>query len=280
MLIAPDYTSRLALRTIIRHKGSVLTVREKLDITKKRQNLDIRLDSFIAQAEQFLNDETMDALQQLNELCPTPVAALDEHDYRTDSQEENELDNPFIVRPPPAAVHTAETRPLPLPSKFGLSQISRLDLDSLAKKELQLREGQANDELHSVRMALGEKSFLFRKNLRLASSKFKKGRAWLKVHAVTRRVQAHRKAYNAARAAMVALGCSATMEMKYQVLQRNQLKISTAAVSGGTGNAEGGSRRQNEPLAWFWTMNVESDIQASDMLRECKSYSGSTCTHA
>jgi hypothetical protein len=92
--------------------------------------------------------------------------------------------------------------------------------------------------------------------------------------------RAHRKSYNAARAKMVALGCSATMETKYQVLQRNQLKISTAAVRSGTGNAERGSRRQDDPLAWFWTMNIESEIHSSDMLRECKSYSVLTCIHA
>jgi hypothetical protein len=169
---------------------------------------------------------------------------------------------------------------LPLPSMFGFSKIVHLELESLMVKELQLMEGQANDELHSVRMALSEKSFLFRKNLQLASSKLRKGRAWAKVHGVSQRVQAHWKSYNAARAAMVALGCLATMETKYQVLQCNQLKISTAAVKSGTGNAEHGSQWQDDPLAWFWTMNIESEIHSSNMLSECKSYPVLTCIHA
>ena len=129
-----------------------------------------------------------------------------------------------------------------------------------------MREGQANDELHGVRMALGEKSFLFRKDVRLAQSKFKKGRAWSKVKGVSRRVQAHRQVYNAARAAMVELGCPVDMLARYQVLHRDQLKVSTAAM-------RGGSQQQNEPLAWFWTMNVQADIEASDMLKDCKSFS-------
>jgi hypothetical protein len=140
-------------------------------------------------------------------------------------------------------VHNAETCPLPLPSIFGFPQITLLGLNSLVDKELKLREGQANDELQGVRMALSEKSFLFRKNVHLAQSKFKKGRAWSKVHAVSCWVQAQYQVYNAARATMVALGCPVEMQTKYQVLHWHQLKISTAAVraGNGTGSVEAGS---------------------------------------
>jgi hypothetical protein len=263
----------LALRTYIRQQGPVLSTAKKLQITTKQQNLDTRLDSFIAKSEQFVNNDTLDALQKLHELPLTSVPASQTKDYQTDSADDDDLNNPFIIRPPPSMVHTAETRPLPLPSTFGYPQITTLGLDSLAEKELKLREGQANDELRGVRMALGEKSFMFRKNVRLAQSKLKKGRAWSKVHGVSRRVQAHRQVYNAARVAMVSLGCPAEMQSKYQVLRRDQLKISTAAVRGGTGtgSAEAGSRRQDEPLAWFWTLNVQADVEASDMLKECTS---------
>ncbi|KAF8218397.1 hypothetical protein L208DRAFT_1351898, partial [Tricholoma matsutake] len=78
----------------------------------------------------------------------------------------------------------------------------------------------------------------------------------------------HHQVYNAARAAMVSLGCSPEMQSKYQVLRRDKLKISTAVVRGGTGNAEGGSRRQDEPLPWFWTINVQADVEASEMMKE------------
>ena len=263
----------MALRTYIRQQGPVLSAAKKLQITTKRQILDTRLDSFIAKSEQFVNDDTLDALQKLHELPSTLVPTSQAPEYQTDSAEEDDHNNPFIIRPPPCMVHTAETRPLPLPSTFGCPQITLLGLAALAEKECKLREGQANDELRGLRMALGEKSFMFRKNVRLAESKLKKGRAWSKVHGVSRRVQAHRQVYNAARAAMVSLGCPAEMQIKYQVLRRDQLKISTAAVRGGTGtgSAEAGSRRQDEPLAWFWTLNVQADGEASDMLKECMS---------
>jgi len=169
-----------------------------------------------------VNDDTLDALQILNNLLPTQVPTL-QPDYQTDSQEEDEPNNPFITRPLPALLHMAETHPLPLPSTFGFPKITRLGQESLAKKELSLREGQANDQLQGVRMALGKKSFLFRKDLCLAESKFKKGRAWSKVHAVSWQVQAHHQVYNSARAAMVALQCTIDMQTKYQVLHQDQL---------------------------------------------------------
>ena len=266
---------RLALRTFIHQQGSVLSNANKLQITTKRQNLDTRINSFIAKSEQFVNNDTLDALQKLHDTPPVPVTPSQEPDYQMDLEDGDELPNPFITQPPPPVVHTAETCPLPLSSTFGFPRIALLGLDLLATKEWHLREGQANDELHGVRMALGEKSFLFRKDVCLAQSKFEKGRAWSKVKGVSRQVQAHRQVYNAARAAMVELGCPVDMLARYQVLHRDQLKVSTAAMRGGigTGSAEGGSWRQNEPLAWFWTMNVQADIEASDMLKDCKSFS-------
>ena len=262
---------RLALTTFVRQQGSVPSKAKKLQITTKRQNLDTRLDSFIAQSEHFVNNETLDALQKLHDEPLPPLPPSHINDYQTDSEHEDNVNNPFITRPPPPILRTAETRPLPLPSTFGFPRITQLGLNLLAEKELKLREGQANDVLQGVRMALGEKSFLFRKDVRLAKSKLKKGRAWSKVLGIGRRVQAHRQVYNAARAAMVSLACPAEMQTKYQVLRREQLKISTAAVRGGTGigSAEAGSRRQDEPLAWFWTINVQADVDASDMLKEC-----------
>jgi hypothetical protein len=138
-----------------------------------------------------VNNDTLDALQKLYNLPPAPVTSSCAPDYETDSAAEDDT-NPFIVCPPPALVHTAETHPLPLPSTFGFPQITVLGLGSLAKKELQLWEGQANGELQGIRMALGKKSFLFRKDLCLAHRKLKKGRAWGKVHKVSQQVQAHR----------------------------------------------------------------------------------------
>lgn len=253
------------------------TKKDLLNIATKRQNLDMRIDSFVSQGPQYLCDAAWDEYQVLTEAPPGSGLMTDCQGYCTDSDDDN---NPFISRAPVLSSYGAETRPLPLPSTFGHAKFVSLELGPLGVKELELREGQANDELSLVRMALGEKSFLFRKDVRLAKSKNKKGRAWSKIHAINQRVQAHRQVYNAARAALIALGCSAAMQSRYQDLLRTQLKVSTVAVKSGVGSAEGGSRRQDEPLAWFWTMNVSSDMEGSEMLRDCTSFSTSVISCA
>jgi hypothetical protein len=159
----------MALQTFIRKQGPLLSKANKLKIATKRQNLNTRLDSFIAQLEQFVNNITLDALQSLYDLPLKTILPSQAPDYQTDSGDDDP-NNPFISPLPPVLVHTAEIRPLPLPPTFGTTQSTSLGLDSLATKELKLREGQANDELQGVRMALGKKSFLFRKDVCLAQS--------------------------------------------------------------------------------------------------------------
>ena len=57
---------------------------------------------------------------------------------------------------------SSESMPLFLPSSIPVSELDRLGLTSLAKQELQLRKGQANDILEALRLALVHKSLLFR----------------------------------------------------------------------------------------------------------------------
>ena len=55
-----------------------------------------------------------------------------------------------------------ETMPLFMPSSLDQADLKRMGLVDLAKKELELRKGQANDVLEELRLALGHKSLLFR----------------------------------------------------------------------------------------------------------------------
>jgi hypothetical protein len=49
-----------------------------------------------------------------------------------------------------------------LPSSLSRADLERLGLTDIAKQELELRKGQANDALEGLRLALGHKSLLFR----------------------------------------------------------------------------------------------------------------------
>jgi hypothetical protein len=62
-------------------------------------------------------------------------------------------------------VDPPETTALLLPSALDATDIQRLGLSALAKQELELRKGEANDILENLRMALGHKAILFRQEV-------------------------------------------------------------------------------------------------------------------
>ncbi len=71
---------------------------------------------------------------------------------------------------------------LHLPSHLGRSWCNRNAAEDLANAELCLREGQLNDSLHHIHIALGHKSYLFRNNVHPACTQRLKTHAWAEVH--------------------------------------------------------------------------------------------------
>ena len=123
------------------------TKKDLLNIVTKQQNLDMRIDSFVSQGPQYLSDATWDEYQVLTEAPPGPELMTNCQGYCTDSHDDN---NPFISQTLVLSSYRAETRPLPLPSTFGYAKFVSLELSPLGAKELELQEGQANDELSLV----------------------------------------------------------------------------------------------------------------------------------
>jgi len=54
-----------------------------------------------------------------------------------------------------------------MPSSLQIADMHRLGLVTMASQELELRQGQANDALEGLRLALGHKSLLFRTKVRV-----------------------------------------------------------------------------------------------------------------
>jgi hypothetical protein len=140
-----------------------------------------------------------------------------------------------------------EKKTIYLPSSIGAHKCSSLGLQKLALTELSLREGQANDALQAIRLAIAEKSFYFRKHLRLSRSKTEKTRSWDAIHTVGRRIQHQRHIYRQARHAMLNLGLSeAQLLSTYPELRDEDLHTSTAIQ-------EPNSRGQrSKQLSWIW----------------------------
>jgi len=54
-----------------------------------------------------------------------------------------------------------------MPSSLQIADMHRLGLETMASQELELRQGQANDALEGLRLALGHKGLLFRTKVRV-----------------------------------------------------------------------------------------------------------------
>ncbi|KAG1863518.1 hypothetical protein DFJ58DRAFT_724933 [Suillus subalutaceus] len=64
-----------------------------------------------------------------------------------------------------ASIFQLELTVIPLPSNIGEVRCRELGLTNLMKEEIALREGQANDALHAIRVHLGDKAVIFRNTL-------------------------------------------------------------------------------------------------------------------
>ena len=122
--------------------------------------------------------------------------------------------------------------------------------EDLAKAELHLREGQLNDSLHHIRIALGHKSYLFRNNVHPACTQRLKTHAWTEVHTVESTVQHHVWVYNRAWKSMLDLDANISLLDQYKVLKRQDMKIDTTVIAP---NVHG---QRNMSLPWFWSMDV------------------------
>lgn len=222
-------------------------------MNKRRTRLLKRVDAFNARAYDFLPREVLDDFPEVPDVDPEEsqfLALLDE--------DEPDIAEPFVL---PAV--SAENKLLALPAmlQLPLTDASK----ALRHKELTLRQGQANDALQGLRSALGEKSFLFRQDLRLADSKIKKTCSWTRVTGVNKKLNYQRWVYTKARRAMVTLGADAALLKQYQVLKREDLRVSIAIM---TPNAPG---QRNVSLAWFWNLDLGVGAAHGDdnLLTEC-----------
>lgn len=164
-------------------------------------------------------------------------------EYLTLLEEDPDEPMPFIL---PRTV--AENMHLSFPSMIGSEILRATGYGALAEKELLLRKGQANDTLQAVRTTLGEKSFLFRHDLRLADSKVKKTKSWTRLITVNKKLNAQRWIYKKCRLAMIELAGGETEIPEYRELTREDVRVSTAVMKP---NQAG---QRDASLAWFWTL--------------------------
>lgn len=150
-----------------------------------------------------------------------------------------------------------------LPSYIGLEKCQELGLDSLVEQEVHLRQGQSNDALHEIHLALADKAVLFQTDVRHSRNYNMTSWAWKKVAATDATVKRYAMVYCRCRQQMVALGAEPTILDHYQTLDKKDLIVSTTVSDP---NARG---HWYDSLAWFWTMDIPKDTNTNDWMSEC-----------
>jgi hypothetical protein len=226
---------------------------QKLKFAHRRDSLQRLIDIFVQEAVTFLG-EGFDAAETMNK--PNPSV-----DHRDDAGEGCDDDDPYS--PPLDAAFRPEVAMIPLPSYLGAARCEALGIDSLVKQEVVLREGQANDTLHAIRVGLADKAVIFRKTVRSANTQSSTTRAWNQVNQVSKAVALHVKKYAVCRTQLSKLG-AAELLTQFLPLQKGDLKASSAVADP---SARG---QRNSTLPWFWSLNIQGDSSNSDWMTECK----------
>ena len=155
-----------------------------------------------------------------------------------------------------------ELTTLPLPSFLGAERCKQLGLSKMVSQEIKLRKAQAYECLHRLRLALGLKSAMFRKTIRLAKSQKTKTRARSSVQRVEAAVRLHVRRYTKARQALIQLGVSQDMINEFQEIQKEHLKMNRDITE------ENRFGQRSENLAWFWRVDGGKKRDAGAWLDE------------
>ena len=267
----PNKIHRLSLQALVRKIGPHPTPDQKRDIALRRSRLQDKVDAFQRQAGSMFHtvssdaDETWGDENTSEEYTGAEFDGIGEEDDEGQDSAAEECDQMQFPRKSPAdGCIDAERISLHLPSHLGRGWCDRNAAEDLAKAELRLREGQLNDSLHHIRIALGHKSYLFRNNVCPAHTQRLKTRAWAEVHAVESTVQHHARVYNRARQSILDLSADASLLDRYKALKREDLKTDTTVIAP---NVRG---QRNKSLPWFWSMDIRRDADAGAWMNDCR----------
>jgi hypothetical protein len=243
--------SQLELSQTIRGFGPSPNKAQSTAIMEKRDRLLRRLDRFHEQALHYIG---LGAVELMKGVLDDPghfdldgMGAADEH---LDGGGGGGGDRP-------------ETVALPLPSLLEQDERQLFGMEELTLKELKIRQGQANDSLHALRLLLGKKSFEFRERLRPAIGKVQKTRAWAAIQATNAEISHYARIYTRNREAMIRLGLNQQeLDRLYRPLTSADLVTSTAILQP---NLPGQSQHM---LSWIWTHHLPPG-ENNNHLSEC-----------
>jgi len=134
----------------------------------KHQALEVWIEKYHEKAEQYLPPKAVDDIHHPGDDVDDGWINNEWKDIVDDGMEIPGA--PFSFSFPLSSIliemiHDTKKKVIFLPSTIGYERCAKLGLQSLIKKEIALCEGQVNDSLQAIRLAIGEKSFRFHKQL-------------------------------------------------------------------------------------------------------------------
>ena len=180
---------------------------DRTSIEDRRQRLSTRIQSYNSKGSVLMEIETGTDL----EVVVAPVSFdedtildegedEDEDDVASDDGDGDYLDGPGEEGEDEDEVAEGPERmQVIMPSSFNRADITRLGLENLAHQELELRQGQANDVLEHLRLALGQKALLWCTKVQPANTNKMRTWAWDDIKAARRQVEKHVRSYTRAR---------------------------------------------------------------------------------
>ncbi|KAG2100190.1 uncharacterized protein F5147DRAFT_747185 [Suillus discolor] len=224
-----------------------------LRVARLRDKLQTRITSFLEMAPTYLGfgvdvDEPDPPVDRVHNL-------LDDYSNLDDCDHNPDLDTNHT------SLFQPELTIIPLPSNLGMDKCNALDVTDLMKEETALREGQANDALHAIRVHLGDKAVIFRNTVRSAKSQASSTRAWTQVRSVEAAVNLNARIYSKCQLQLAKIPDHDLLK-KYLPLKKEHLKASAAVANP---NARG---QRDTTLAWFWSIDVQGDTSGNDWMTE------------
>ena len=254
--------SRIELQRFVKKLGRDLTTEQKILLQEKRSRLRSQIDDFEKQAPIYLGQLVISHSSRTSNVEDwADLEGLDV-DYDFPEFSATIIDTSQIDESLPP-----ESRPLPLPSAIVPDHLDRAaELPEIASCEFDLRQGQANDALHDLRISIAYKSYLYRAGVRNNSPTHSYStRSYGEVRAAQTSIEQAAKTYRLARKVMVKLKPSNDLLSKYPALQKDDLRASTAVADS---NAPG---QRSELLSWIWNIpSVPRDGGSAAHLDECQ----------
>jgi hypothetical protein len=238
------------------------TTTQNANILKKRQRLCTKIAKFNQTAQLFRSDLKTDITfshQNDSTFCPKEKGETLDDEERDDDAEEDGYEDDLNGSFP-------EDLTLWMPSYVGADHLKEAGLEDLAKNEVQLRIGQANDSLDKLRTHLGHKSVLYKMNFRSSASVRTDTRSKQDIQRMGLKINRDVRSYHRARESLSRLKTSQEILQKYQPIKPDELGVSKDITE------ENQLGQSSHILPWFWRIEGSQVGPPGVWNKECECY--------